>query len=134
MPVKFRSPSIAKLREVFGDNAPEAKRILRMTRAELLETDAGNARAPECHHAPKTWELRLHALNALEDSNGGQFCGLETVALGDGSIVEYLNAGDSYVATVYRLNGNYYVGDIGGLIERRDSMDLQEALLRGRGW
>ena len=134
MPVNFRSPSIAKLREVFGGNAPEAKRILRMNRTELLETDAGNARALECHNSPPTWDLRMHALNALEDSNGGRFCGLETVALGDGSLVEYLNAGDSYVATVYRLNGNYYVGDIGSLIERRDSMDLQEALLRGRGW
>lgn len=134
MPVKFRSPSIAKLREVYGDNAPEAKRILRMTRAELLQTDAGNARALECHNAPPTWDIRMHALNALEDGNGGQFSGLETVALGDGSLVEYLNAGDSYVATVYRLNGNYYVGDIGSLIERRDSMDLQDALPRGRGW
>ena len=134
MSVNFRSPSIAKLREVYGDNAPEAKRILGMTRAELLQTDAGDARALECFNSPPTWDLRMHALNALEDSNGGRFCGLETLALGDGSIVEYLNAGDSYVATIYRLNGNYYVGDIGSLIERRGSMDLQDALLRGRGW
>lgn len=128
MKARFRSPSIAKLREVYGDNAPQAKAVFGMTRAQLIETDAGDARVRECYHDPATSDIRMHVLNAMEDSDGRRFYGVEAVALADGSIVDYLNAGDPYVATVYRLRGNYYVGDIGSLIERRGSMDLQSAL------
>lgn len=127
--MNFRSPSVPKLREVFGDKAAEAKRILRMTRKELIATEAGNARVVECYNPPSTQDIRFHVLNKLAETFG-----VEAVALGDGTIVEHLNSGDMYTATLYKLNGHYYVGDIGSLIERRESMDLQSALRRSNGW
>ncbi len=127
---KYRIPGVARLRAVFGDNARKARKVLEMTRAQLIETDAGDKRVRECHNPPETWDIRMHVLNAMEDSNGGWFFGLETVALGNGELVEYLNTGDTYAATVYRWRGNYHVGSWGDLVERHGSMDLQDALLR----
>ena len=56
----MRTPSIKTLSTVF-DNPAEAKRILRMSRAQLLETSAGAARNAECYNPPKTYDLRMHA-------------------------------------------------------------------------
>lgn len=118
-PVKFRSPSVRKLAEVFADQAAEAKRILRLPKGELpaLRESLG------LHPAATRWQIRMEALNRL-----GDFSGVETLALSDGSFVDYLNAGDTYSATLLRWNGNYYVGDWGSLVERHNSMDFQEAI------
>lgn len=111
----FRSPSIARLREIFGNDAAEAKRILRMSRAELEELPAGDERLRECYHPPKTWDLRMHCLNALGDS----FYGVESLRLNDrdDSYIEYLNAGDAYAPTLVRFHGNYYVACWGDYVE-----------------
>lgn len=119
----MKTPSIKTLRAIFGDNAPEAKRILL-----LSSWDGGLLELREKHgmHPSSTrWQVRMEALNAL-----GDFCGVETLALGDGSFVDYLNAGDAYSPTLLRWRGNYYVGCWGDLVERHDSMDLQEAIAR----
>jgi hypothetical protein len=120
-----RLPSVATLRHAFGDNAHRARAILEMSRGELEKLPVGEARVRECHNAPTTWDVRMHCLNAL-----GEFFGLETIALANGELVEYLNAGDTYATTLYRWRGRYWVGCCGDLVERHGSMDLQEVLLR----
>lgn len=117
----MRTPSVERLEECFPGQAERAKQILRMKRDELKALDGSGP----YYHAPKTWMLRMDALNRL-----GEFHGVETIALGDGSFVDYLNAGDPYVATLYRWRGNYYVGCWGDLVERHGSMDLQDAIAR----
>lgn len=112
--MNFRSPSIKKLREIFGENAKEAKSILRMSREELEELPACIARIRECWHPPKTYDLRMHALNALD--NG--FFGVEAFQLRDGSWCDYLNSGDTYSPTLVRFRGNYYVTTCGDIAER----------------
>jgi hypothetical protein len=107
-----RTPSIQTLRAVFGDNAPAAKRILQMNRAELEETEAGRARIAECWHAPATWDLRMHALDALAGTHG-----VEGFRLRNGCC-EYLNAGDTYAPTLLRVRGHYRVGTWGDIAER----------------
>jgi hypothetical protein len=50
-----RLPSIRTLRSVFGDRAPEARRILEMTRSDLESHPVGAARVAECYHADLVW-------------------------------------------------------------------------------
>lgn len=119
----FRSPSVDKLRLVFGKNARQAKRILGMNRVQLEQTEGGAARVRECYTEPPLWDIRMHALNHLAGTHG-----VETIALGDGSFVDYLNTGETYAATLYRWRGNYHVGSWGDLVERHGGGDLQEAI------
>lgn len=111
-----RSPSIKALREIFQDKAPEAKRVLRANREELTAYPAGEERVRECYHPPQTYDIRLHVLNAL-----GGFCGVEAFETSRGELVEYLNAGDTYSATLVRFRGSYRVTTWGDIAERHGS-------------
>ena len=106
-------PSIKTLRAVFGDKAREARRILEMNRAELEALPAGAARLRECYHPPKTYDLRLHCLDAL-----GESFGVEGFQLRTGEFCDYLNTGDTYAPTLLRVNGRYRVGCWGDIAER----------------
>lgn len=66
-----RTPSAFSLAAVFGENAKQAKRVLMMSRADLADTDAGRARIAECYNPPKTYDVRMHVLNALDDGLHG---------------------------------------------------------------
>lgn len=112
-------PSVRTLAQCFDDPA-EARRIFKMSRAELLATDAGAARNRECYHPPKTWDLRMHALNEC-----GRFHGIESLASERQSngysadeYADYLNAGDPYLPTVIYWRGRYRVQCVGDFIER----------------
>jgi hypothetical protein len=109
----MRTPSIKTLQAVFGDKAPIAKSILQMTRAQLLELPAGAARAAECYHSPKTYDIRLHCLDAL-----GESYGVEAFELENGTYCDYLNTGDTYSPTLLRVNGDYQVACWGDIAER----------------
>lgn len=110
-----RTPSVKALREVFQHNARAAKKILRMSRAELLQTDAGAARYRECFNPPATWDLRMHALNALDSGLFGiEHCETEHTR----EFASYLNAGDTYNPTVIYWRGRYRVQCLGDFIER----------------
>ena len=106
------TPSIKKLTQVFGDNAKQAKAVLLMTRKELEETPAGAARIAECYRPPQTWDLRMTVLNELAGTHGVE--AFETSA----GWCEYLNAGDTYAATLVRFKGNYRVTCWGDIAER----------------
>ncbi len=115
----MKTPSIKSLSAIFGDNAKQAKAILAAPDWPALRAILGGERTTGI----KLWQAKMEALNELVE-----FHGVETIALGDGSFVDYLNSGDSYGTTIIRRNGNYSVGDWGSLVERHDSMDLQEAI------
>ena len=106
-------PSVKPLRTVFGDNAKQARAILEMTRSQLEALPACAARIAECYHSPKTYDLRLTALDALAGTYG-----VEAFQTRDGFWCEYLNAGDTYVTTLLRFRGRYQVGCWGDIAER----------------
>ena len=112
------TPSIKKLREIFGDNAAAAKQILQMTRAQLLTLPAGAARANECYHPPQTWDIRMTCLNELGGFSGVE--GTDVTVQGERVGVDYLNAGDTYTPTLVRFNGKYRVSSWGDIVERYD--------------
>lgn len=96
-------PSVKTLREVFGDNAKQARAILEMTRSQLEALPACAARIAECYHPPKTYDLRLTALDALAGTHG-----VEAFRTRVG-YCEYLNSGDAYAPTLLRFQGRYRV-------------------------
>ncbi len=67
-------PSIKKLAGVFGDKAKQARKILELDRAELLDLPENGAWLKQCYNLPTTHELRMNALNVL-----GQFRGVECI-------------------------------------------------------
>lgn len=119
-----RLPSIRTLRAVFADRAPEARRILEMTRAELLAHPVGAARAAECYHPPQTFDLRLEVLASIDSG----LHGVEGFDLGrrDGTqaVLYYLNAGDTYTPTLTYWSGRYRVESCGDRVE----------ILERQGW
>jgi hypothetical protein len=107
-------PSIKTLATVFGPNAKQARAILEMNRWQLEQLDAGDARIRECYCAPKTYDIRLHCLNAICDDAYG----VEAFQLKDGSYCDYLNTGDTYAPTLMRVHGRYRVASWGDIAER----------------
>ena len=114
-----RLPSVKTLREVFADKAPEARRILEASRAELEAMPAGAARVAECFNAPSTSDIRLHCLDALDS---GLF-GAESFQTKRGEWCTYLNAGDTYAPTLIFFRGRYRVACWGDIAERYGTLD-----------
>lgn len=108
----MKLPSLETLAQVFEDPA-KARAILAMTRSQLEKTEAGAARVAECYHAPDTVDLRMHCLNALETGLHGS----EAMVSTRGEIADYLNAGDSYAATIIFWRGRFRVQSVGDFVE-----------------
>lgn len=106
-------PSIKTLASVFGDKAKDIRRILEMTRAELEDMPAGEARINECYHPPTTADLRMHVLDSIIGTHG-----VEGFLVRDGRQCDYLNTGGSYAATLIRFNGRYIIGCWEDIVER----------------
>lgn len=106
-------PSVKTLRAVFGDNAKQARAILEMNRSQLEALPACATIIAECYHPPKTYDLRLAALDAIAGTYG-----VEAFQTRDGDWCEYLNAGDTYATTLLRFRGRYRVGCWGDIAER----------------
>lgn len=94
-----RLPSIQKLKEIFGNNALEARQILQ-----------------KFQHARKAMER----LNSLKLDDGSVFSGVEVVWLKRRGAAYYLNAGDMYVPTLFFFveSGTYMVTTFGDQVER----------------
>lgn len=109
-------PSIKSLRDVFGPDAERAREILDAPRARILELSAAaRERDERSHHPHKTYVLRMAALAELGAPHG--ICGVEAIETRRG-LVEFLNAGDPYVATLIRYpSGTYRVGCIGDVAQ-----------------
>lgn len=108
----MRIPSTKTLSAVFSD-AKSARKILEMTRSQLLQTAAGMARDKVCYNPPKTCDLRLHVLDALESG----LHGVESIESTGGEFADYLNAGDTYALTIIYWRGAYRVQSIGDFVE-----------------
>jgi hypothetical protein len=115
-----RLPSIKTLRAVFDDKAPEARRILEMSRAELEALPAGAARVRECFGRPDMLDLRMSCLDALGCTFGVE--SFETTKrdwrTGAPEVCEYLNTGDTYAPTLINFCGRYRVASWGDIAER----------------
>jgi hypothetical protein len=105
-------PSIKTLSRVFED-PKHARKILEMTRAQLAELPAGSARIAECYHAPKTYDVRMHCLDAIDPG----LYGLESIESESGEYADYLNTGDSYADTLIYWRGRYIVASVGAFVE-----------------
>lgn len=106
-------PSIKTLSAVFND-PKQARAILEMTRAQLIETEAGAARVRDCLNPPSTPDIRMHVLNACDAG----LHGVEAIRLRDGcDFAEYLNTGETYAPTLIRYNGRYRVQSVGDFVE-----------------
>lgn len=112
---KAPMPSIKTLALAFPDNAREARAVLKMSRDELENHPVGAARVRECYHAPMTWDLRMNILNSI-----GGFYGVESIEGTRGEWAEYLNAGDTYAATIIYWRGRYRVQSLGDFIETQE--------------
>lgn len=116
----FQKPSIKTLSKVFSD-PKKARAIFEMSRTQLLETTAGDARDKECYHAPKTYDLRLHVLNACDSG----LHGVEAVQSAGGEYADYLNTGDTYAPTVIYWRGRYRVQSLGDFVETMQRQGVQ---------
>lgn len=108
----MRTPSIKTLSKVF-ENPKEAKRILQMSRSELLELVHVLQYANSAYNPRKTYDLRLFALNYID--NG--LHGVESFQDRKGNYIDYLNTGDSYNDTLI-YDGKYKVVCLGDYIEK----------------
>lgn len=106
-------PSVKSLRLVFGDKAPEARRILEASRSWLEYLTACEIRIRECYHPPSTLDLRLTALDALAGTYG-----IEGAQSSDGQWLTWLNAGDTYTPTITHWAGRYRVESWGDRVEK----------------
>ena len=113
----LRSPSIKALRQLFGADAPKAKKYLKMSRLQLLQLPAGAARLAECYYEPTTQDIRMTCLNAL-----GGFHGVEGFTTRRGECL-YLNAGDTYALTLLRYGSSYQLGCWGDIVDRDGEYD-----------
>lgn len=111
----MRAPSIRTLARVFED-PKQARRIFKMTATELSDLPAGTARHLECLNPPKSWDVRMHCLNALDAG----FHGLESVETSKGEYASYLNTGDCYAETVIYWRGRYRVQSVGDFVEAQE--------------
>ena len=110
-----RKPSEKTLSRVFSD-AKQARKILTMAHAELSVTEAGKARIGECLNPPKWYDVRLHALNAIEPG----LHGVETMETTSGEYADYLNTGDMYADTLIYWRGAYRVQSVGDFVETQE--------------
>lgn len=108
-------PSIKTLSAVF-DNPKAARAILEMTRTQLEQTEAGAARVRACYHPPKTYDVRMHCLNAADPG----LHGVESMQSKNGRHADYLNTGDLYAPTVIYWAGRYRVQSVGDFIETQE--------------
>lgn len=118
----MRLPSIKTLSAVFAD-AKQARAILEMNRAQLLALPAGEARARECYNPPKTYDVRMHCLNAIDAG----LHGLESMESTGGEYAEYLNTGDSYAPTLIYWRGAYRVQSVGDFVETQERASVRFA-------
>lgn len=111
-------PSVKTLRDVFGDNARAARRVLEMTRADLEATPAGAARIAECWHPPATCDVRMTVLDTLAGTHG-----VEVFNTRRHGPCYYLNAGDTYTVTLVYFRNRYRVACWGDIAERYCAAD-----------
>lgn len=82
-----------------------------MSRAQLINGPS-EYRFNECYNPPKTYDLRMYALNILAECYG-----VESIASTHGEYASYLNTGYTYHNTIIYWRGRYRVQSIGDFVE-----------------
>jgi hypothetical protein len=113
----MNSPSINTLENVFPGKGKELRKVLEMSRDELILHPAGAKRYLDCYHPPTTEDLRLCVLDSVAETYGVEYISSEGDDYNSFSSYEYLNVGDSYSNTiVYDLcTKRYKVACLGDL-------------------
>jgi hypothetical protein len=113
-------PSIKTLERAFPGKGRELRKALEAKRAELVLHPAGAARIEECHHPPKTYDVRMHVLNAIAETHGVEYINHKDDTFTQSSGLDYLNTGDTYALTIIRncATGSYRVAAWGDIVER----------------
>lgn len=109
-----RYPSLARIATVFEteDMAKMARKVMEMSRNEILRVEAGLIYEKSCHNPPPLHNIRMHVLNSLDPA----LHGVESVEI-KGEYGEYLNTGQMYAPTIILWRGNFRVQDLGTFIE-----------------
>lgn len=115
-----RLPSVKTLETAFPGKGKELRQALEMSKAQLLAHPAGAARQAECYNPPACYDLRLHVLDAIAETCGVEYAASAKDTFTSAKGFDYLNVGDSYVATIIRMceTGNYRVACVGDIVEK----------------
>lgn len=109
-------PSIKTLDRAFPGKGRELRKLLESP-AAVRAHPAAIALDKQCHNPPSLTMLRLAALDAVAETYGAEYVPPGNNARSPG--FEYLNTGDTYCATIIRLNsGRYIVSSWGDIVER----------------
>lgn len=116
----MRLPSVKTLEKAFPGKGKELRKVLEMTKAQLMEHPAGEARCKGCYHLPACYDIRLHVLNAAAETCGVEYIASQRDTFTESYGLDYLNTGDSYAPTIVRSHetGKYRVCDWGSIVER----------------
>ena len=112
-------PSVKTLERAFPGKGRELRRALEANRSELAAHPAGAARIAECYNPPKTYDVRLHVLNAIAETWGVEYVSHREDNFYSPRGFDYLNTGDTYTATIIRYceTGRYRVSSWGAEVE-----------------
>jgi len=115
-----RLPSVKTLDQAFPGKGQELRKVLEMTKAQLMQHPAGEARCRGCYHLPACYDIRLHVLDAVAETYGVEYIASERDSFREFYGLDYLNTGDSYALTIVRSRetGNYRVCSWGDIVER----------------
>lgn len=113
-------PSIKALDRAFPGKGRELRKAFEAKRAELALHPAGAARIAECYHPPKTYDVRMHVLDAIAETHGVEYIQHKDDTFKQVKGFDYLNTGDTYALTIVRncVSGSYRVASCGEITER----------------
>lgn len=112
-------PSVRTLERAFPGKGKQLRKALEATRSELAAHPAGAARIAECYHPPKTYDVRMHVLDAIAETHGVEYASPRNDSFCSPKGFEYLNTGDTYAPTIIRFceTGRYRVASWGDVVE-----------------
>lgn len=124
----MNTPSVKRLREVFGDNAKLAKVIMQSgfkyfkdsALAPFRSLESVKRLVRESFGRPSWAQMQMEALNELAG-----FHGVEAMETTKGEYAEHLNSGDSYACTVIYWRGSFYVTSIGDFVETKERQHIR---------
>lgn len=123
-PTSYNAPSRVRLMTALRISAETAETVRGLIRGEIRTLDAerfpqSNAHFASCYNRPSRLARILECLNELLEMHGVE-------AIGDsqtyGPPAEYLNAGDTYAATIIfdHMAGNFKVDTWGDWLEKNE--------------
>ncbi len=121
-------PSIKRLCEnlkIDKETAQAARRIMAGEQAKEREENPGKYAATirwisSCYNRPSAVSIRLNMLNDLLGGFGVECSG--DVDIHKGAPLEYINAGDTYTATICLFRGRWILSSWGDIVEKHEKL------------